>query len=277
MSVRFQADPGEAGGGPPAPEPAPGPAPEPYPEPDAPVAEPALEAAPAPPGLSWDSPELLDLVDARAQQQLAQLAPLFEQALANEGVAPDVPAAGPALDPLSDNFGQDLQALLAAEREATLGEIRQMFGTLQEREQARETAENNARGEQHLADVLDDNIARLGDFPADPETGFSAKTLVRPLADALFPVVAAKLGYTQRAADIAMEQAAQMVRDTVAVGARQGVNRETTRLTAIAGARGEPGAAGAGGIPTRPEPRTPGEVTARYAAEARRLHSEGHV
>jgi hypothetical protein len=282
MSIRFQADPGDGAGGPAAPEPAPGPAPEPYPAPEPAAVEPAPEpATTAAAGLSWDSPELLDLVDQRAQQitqqQLEQLAPLFEQVLgpAAAGEPTATPGLG-ALDPLSETFGQDLQRLLASEREATINEMRTMFSSIQAPLEAREQEAAIQRGEDKLAGMLDDNISRLGDFPADPETGRSAKELVRPLADVLFPAIAELLGQTPRAAELAIEQAAQMVRDMGAMYARQGVNRETTRLSAIAGVHGEPGV-GVNGVPTLPTARTPSEVTARHAAEARRLHAEGHT
>ena len=205
--------------------------------------------APAAPAQAqpWEDPAVLDLVDARAQalleQRMAPIVPLLEQFLQSGGYEQGQQAAPGELNPWDESFGSSLDQRFQALEQRIGGMLQQVTAPLE----ARAQAETIQHGEERLKDILADDIARNGDFPADPSTGRStAKDLVRPLADMFFPEFASKLGETPRAAELAMTRAAALVRTIVAESRNFAVNQETNRLTALANANSEPGVTGAG-------------------------------
>jgi hypothetical protein len=281
--VHFEADPGGGGGGGGEPAPAPAPAPtavEPVPGGGEPV--PAVEPPPAAPAPVWhDDPAFIDTIEARAaamfEERMAPLVPLLERVF-GDGGGGDEPGGAPALElnPWDDSFGTNLATIIAQASEQTLERMQQMMSGIAAPLAAREQAEVTARGEENLKDILADDIARNGDFATDPETGQApGKSLIRPLADALFPEFAQKFGATPRAAEFAMAKAAGIVRELERVAGTAALTREQNRLATLAGTNGEPGASGNGGVQVRPatQSRSMGEalrgVTERHAAALR--------
>lgn len=259
------------------------------PSPTAPVAEPpggaqggepvsssagATELSPA---WSPDDPTFLQAVDDRAlgliEQRFAPIAQLLEQQLGNGG-AGAAAAAGPGLaplDPFSEDFGaafdQRLEQL-GSRLEGLIGQVAQPLH--EQREQA-----TVAEGNQRLQDMIADDVSRNGDFPRAPgETESKAQSLVQPLAEAMFPQIAARYGNGPRAAEAAIQQASQTIRGIIAEAKAAGVAEHTNQLGTLAGARGEPGpgAAGAQGLA---DSNDPAEITRRYAASGRALGVAG--
>jgi hypothetical protein len=239
----------------------------------------AVEAPAAAPAFDYEDPRFLDLVDNRAaelasgllEQRLGPLEQLLQQAFAgDQNAQQQVDQITGDLNPWDDNFASSLDQRFQSLEQKIGGMIDQVTAPLQAREQQEIVQE----GEQRLQDIMADDIARHGDFPVDPETGKSAaKELVRPLADILFPEIAARYGNNPRAAEIAISKASGLLR---AVGAEYGkaaLAEHVNRNAKLAGVQGEPGI-GAVGVETTPDQiYRPGQLTDKYAANASRLRS----
>lgn len=200
---------------------------------------------------SWDDDQFADLAAAQAErlfnERMAPLVPLLERFLGDGSGAPGGAAAAAgapgALNPWDENFGDNLDARFQQFEQLLNTGLERLAAPLAAREQAEIVEEGNQR----LQDMAADEIARNGDFAADPETNETpGKQLVRPLADLFFPAIAEKYGPTPRAAAIAIDQAAGIVRQIEANAAKVALAKETNRLSTLAGANGEPAVAGVG-------------------------------
>jgi hypothetical protein len=229
----------------------------------------AASAAASP---SWDDPALLDLVDTRAQglvqQQLAPLIPLLEQVLGGgQGAAAAAQAAGQPQ--LVDEFGQvdpnALIQLLQQSQQQTLAQMQQMLQGIAAPLAQRQEQETVAEGEQRIKDMIADDVSRNGDLPA------KAQAAIRPLADQLFPQIAERYGNTPRAAEMAVSQAAALVRDMVAEARTVALTTEQNRIGALAGVRGEPGVAGVAIEGLSDKPLSSRELALKYGAKATAL------
>lgn len=206
----------------------------------------ATETAPA-----WDDPGFREAMRAEARQEAealvrAQLAGL-EQAVIGE---PEPQSFN--LDPFSETYAADLQAMIRAELSAIAGPL-----------QARQEAETNAEGERRLQDMIADDITRNGDLS---ETG---KAQIRGLLDVVFPEIAATYGSTARAAELAVQKATGIVRQIEADAEKRAVDRYKNELGTLSGAPSELGAGpthGAVGATGLAPAQTIDEVNRRYAA-----------
>lgn len=245
------------------------------PEPVAPVAPvapepvaPAAEPTPAAPTIDYDDPRLNDLIQTQAaqiaQQQLEQM---VQRAQAQQ---PQGQQQGFDVSQLMDEYGNVNPAALAQmiehNRQSTLEAVKEMFTPIATQMQQAQEAEVIASGEARLEDILADDIARNGEFASDPEADRIARERVRATADALFPEIAQRYGATPRAAEIAMERAADMERTYIRTLRAQAVEQHTNQMATLAGQHGEPGGTGAVGAVSRPVVKFGERVTDRYAA-----------
>lgn len=239
--------------------------PDPDPPPGDPPADDTPAGEPAPAATAWDrdDPEFLEFVDSRAAElvdtRIAPLVPLLE-ALANGGGDPpaDEPAALGALDPWADDFGQNLDQRFQALEERLAGMVERVTQPFEQREQA----ETIARGNENIDAMIADDITRNG------ELGEKAKSLVRPLADALYPQFAARYGQSSRGAEMAVTKASQIIREIVAESRIPATgDADVEHLATLAGARGDLNGSGSGsGVTTFPNvPLTSAERVAKYA------------
>lgn len=162
--------------------------------------------------------------------------------------------AQPGFDPsqLVDEYGNlDAAAFgnfLQQRDEALLQGISQVMQPLSDQFTAQQEEAQIATGEENLDGMLEDDIARHGEFASKPEADAAARRMVRTLADQMFPEIAGRYGATPRAAEMAMTRAAAEVRDLLQSVGGAAVTAETNRLATLAGAAGEPGPGGAGGV-----------------------------
>lgn len=238
-------------------------------EPAAAAPEPTGEAAPSSPAATdtappWtpDNPLFLDAVDTRASelveaQLAARLAPLTQMLEQRTG-GQQQPAPMPALDPFSDDFGTALDQRLGL----MLQRVEQMVQGVAQPLAAQQEAAQAAEGEQRIQDMIADDISRNGDLPA------KAQPLVRTLAEQMFPEVSARYGATGRAAEMAVQKAAAMVRDIVSEALTMGAEQTRNQLSTLAGAHGEPGTGQAGVVTTSAQPLSARELARKYSASA---------
>lgn len=134
-----------------------------------------------------------------------------------------------------------------------------------------------AEGDQRAQDILNDIVARDGDFIFnDPDSQFGdSKKKARELANNYFPEVAQRHGYgtsmwnPTRAAEAAMEQAVKDVRAWEQAVGKAYYEREVNQLRGLAGAPREPGAAGTGAAQQHLVGglgNVPGAVTSKFFA-----------
>lgn len=251
--------------------------------------EPPAGATDVAPAWSPEDPRFIDAVDGRAleliEQRFGPIAELLQQTLGADGgqgpgyAQPGQPGAAQQQlvppDPFSDNYAQEMAAYQQARDEQMFGRIEQMIGQIAQPLNDRTEKETVAEGEQRLKDMLTDDISRNGEFPRLPgQTDSKSEQLVRPLAQALFPQIAQRFGNGPRAAEVAMSQAAQTVREIVAEAGAAALEAERNRTATLAGARGDvaAGASGAqvvGEIRARTMEEGLSAVTARHAAALR--------
>lgn len=195
--------------------------------------------APATPDLGFDPREVLaELEHTRAQNQL-----LLEQIQGRQTV-PDAGAGdgngAVSLDPFDDSFGSNLQKLI---QESIAGAVQPLTGRFEQQD----AAAIDAEGQQRITDMIADDASRNGEFvPGDEQAEQQSRELVRTIAESLFPAFADRYGVGARAAEFAIEKAAGQVRGLLKANADAAVARHTNHTATLAGARSEPGGAGAG-------------------------------
>lgn len=218
------------------------------------AADPTTVETPAPSGGEAAAPSFTDSLEFR--EAVAAAAESRLQTLL-EGQTPDDSQPDPgqqfdpaALDPYSEDFGtnllgaleQRMQALL----DAKLSPIEQSF---QQQAMERERAAVEA-GTEGLKDVLADIQARpnsLGEFE-DPSGQEEAIKLARELSPRYFQAY----GQTDRAAELALEDAYKQVRTREMALMSKGEERYKNQLATLSGAPQQPGT-GAVGIEQVPD------------------------
>lgn len=210
------------------------------------VAEPA---APAADDLGFDPVELQAELDyTRSQnQELQQLLSQFVDQY--EGNQQESQSA-PDLSGLTDEYGnlrpEGLLQILNSNNEQLLGQVGQMFQSVQAPLAAQQEAQVVAEGNQRLQDIIADDVSRNGEFASDPEADANARELVTTLASTIFPDVAQRYGSNPRAAEIAMSRAAQQVRGLLQSAGVAAVTQNQNQLANLASKNGEPGVGGPG-------------------------------
>ena len=255
------------------------PPPAPAPAPAAAAAPPAAPADPAadPAGVEdsqFDEAAfqefLADEIGATLNGLLPQYLPRFlpQPGAAGPGGAPE-PGGAPAgfdwasLDPLGDGYGQMLGQGI---QETIRGELAAAFGALraEQQQQAMQAAEARRLeiGQQNAQDMIADAISR-GDDITDV-----GKQIVDPLAEALVPQFAARYGESPRAAELAIDQAVNIVREIERAAIARGTTSSQNHLATLAGAPAVPPAqAAAAHVPGQPAKRlTTAELLSRHTA-----------
>jgi hypothetical protein len=148
------------------------------------------------------------------------------------------------LDPFRDDYGAQLgQGIAAAVQQA----FSPLMDTIQQREQAAAEAARAEAGEASAQQMMAEALGR------GPKLTEKGQALVRPLAETLIPQVQAIYGNSPRTAEVAIEQAIQMVRDLEREAAGMGAEGQQQHLAALAGApAAAPAQAGTPSIPGRP-------------------------
>lgn len=151
---------------------------------------------------------------------------------------------------LTDEYGNLDPAKFAAYQtqrdQSLIAQIGQMFQPLQQTFAQQQEQAVIAEGEQRLQDIIQSDIAQNGEFASNPEADAQARDLVTTLASQMFPDVAQRYGSTPQAAEIAMTRAAAQVRSLLRSVGGAAVEQTQNQLATLAGAKGEPGAHGAG-------------------------------
>lgn len=193
----------------------------------------------------WETPEFREAVAEQAAEiAQAQIAAMR----AEQAQAPEVagqPYVPPALDPYSDTFGQDLASLLEHNRQQTMNEMRTLVQPVTESLTASQMAAQQAEGDQRVADIIADDIARNGDL------GTTAQSLIRPLASIRYDeLIGRGHPHGPRTGELAVQSAATTVRQSVAEERTAAATAETNRISTLGGVLGQPaaGAAGVSGI-----------------------------
>lgn len=208
---------------------------EPIQEPQAP-----LEAAAEEP--AWAGPSQEEWQQTQqAIQYLAEMAQNQPQ-IVMPGQQQDQPQTRPGLDPYDDGFetrlieyiDQRMQPYSQLHTEIVMGEA-------QERAQ----------------DILTDLAARDGDFNKD---------MALSLAERLLPEQTARYGPGPRAAEEALQLAAQQVREYEKTVGQSAIDQHLNQLKTLSGAPSEPGSVYAQGVQQRtvPDYRQGGTVTQRF-------------
>jgi hypothetical protein len=232
-----------------------------------------VEAPAAPEAPTVDPAELqAELEYTRAQ--LAELADYLQQQPQQQ--QQQQPVAGqPDLSGFVDEFGQltpeGLLQALAVQQQAIERSIDERFRQIAEPMQAQREAEAYQAGLASAQDMLGDNIARLGEFASDPAADQIARERVLDRAEALMPEIQQRFGSNPRAAEIAIQRAADEERQYLNSVRGQGAAQATNRLATLAGAASEPGNGATGAVAGVPEFKSPQEVVQYYAAQARAI------
>lgn len=159
------------------------------------------------------------------------------------------------LDPLSDDFGQQMAALIAQSQQQSFAQMRELLNPLL----ADYGHKQDAEGNQRIDDIVQDLANRGGDF-----TDFG-KAVLPDLAENLFLDEAQQTyGAGPRAAESALTQAAKFVRAIESAAAEKAVEQYKNQLSTVGGARGIPQGS-ATGVPGGPRPTSIIEAGRRFA------------
>lgn len=206
--------------------------------------------------------EAADIADARfntllqqagAQQQGGQ------QQQAQPGVDFD---ANEFLNPLGDNYGENMLQLLGQQQREILGAVQQMIAPLaQTHEQQTQSA-----GDDLLKDAIGDAITRTGDLDADD---VARDRVMRDVRERFYPELAQRYGETDKAAELAIDKAVANERAYQKQIADAAVERYKNQIGTLAGVRGEPGGGAGSGVETFPDtPLSPRELALKYGGQA---------
>lgn len=245
------------------------------------VADPAPEAAPAAPEQPAVDPAELQAELEYTRTQLSELAQYLQSQQAQPQQQPAAPGQGLDIAGLVDEYGQitpeGLLQALAVQQQSITQAIEQRFEQFTQPFAEQREAQAYNEGLESAKDILGDNVARFGEFAADPQADEIARDRVLNQADAILtdPGFQARYGNTPRAAEIAIQQAAEQERQYLNSVRGQGAAQATNRLATLAGAATEPGAGTNGGVAGQPEFNSPGEVVKHYAALARQIDQGG--
>lgn len=231
----------------------------------------ATETAPA---WSPDDPVFVDAVDSRAAEvvnaQLAPLLPLLQALAANGNGAAGDPAGfdWSQVTPLEDNYGELLGTGIGAAMKAELAPVYEFMDQMRTGQQEAAQAQAEQVGNERVDGWIADDLTKNGDL------GEKAKASIKPLAEQLLPEFAGRYGAGPRAAELAVQKAAQIVRGLVAEARSNGVVAHEANLGTVAGARGEAGAGSGSGVVTLGEkPMTSRELALKYGGKAVAMRS----
>lgn len=207
----------------------------------------AETAAPAEPAL--DPLELQAELEYMRSQN-AEMRSYLESLSQMQGQRGTDQPSGNIYEGLVDEFGQlnveRFAQLQTARDQALLQQIGQMFNPIQESFQSQQEATILSEGEQRLADILADDVARNGEFASDPEADARAREFVAERASQLFPEIAERYGANPRSAEIAMTRAASEVRGLIQTVGGAAVQQNQNQLATLANANSEVGGTTAG-------------------------------
>ena len=183
----------------------------------------AVEAAAEP---AWSGPSQEEW---EAQQQaLGSMSAWVQQRMHAEQQSAQQGQQPLQFDPWSDDPTEQLNALIEARVNARLAPLEQTYQRISE-----------AEGQELAYDVIADNVSREGDFLHE-----GSKDLAFQLARGFLNAAVQRYGYGDRAAEAAIEQACQHVRQLEQTIGESYYNRQTNQLATLAGARREPGSSG---------------------------------
>lgn len=240
------------------------------------------EEAPATP--QFDPSEFqmrLDAADAR-NSQLEQLLGALLQGSPEAAAAFDAQTAPDfQLDPFADDFGQQLAAFQAQQSQQLLAQIDQRLAQIIQPMQQQREQETIAHGEDNLTGMLDDDIARNGEFHPKPEVDQRARAMVRERANQIYLELAGQYGghdfvvssgFGPRVSEQAMGRAASEVRELFKMISSTAVEVNANQMATLAGATTEPGVAAAG-VQGPGQFKDARSVVDHYASTARSLTS----
>lgn len=205
---------------------------------DAPVVEsaPAESAAAESFAISPEEWEAMQTGWQQTQAGMSQLAAYLQSQGQQQPY--EEPAQEFSLDPLDDNYGEQLASFLQARDEALMGQFQQMLQPLvQANQQAR-----IHDGMEQLRDIFYDDAQQHGEF-AEGETAFE---MALALGRTLYGEAAQRFGDGDRAAEAAFGQAIQTLRERDKAIGEAAVERYKNEIATLAGAPREPGASGVG-------------------------------
>lgn len=229
------------------------------PEPIAPEAAPPDGAPPVDPVQTGG--DSITLSRAELESFLAEE---LDARLAAQQYAPPIPGATPgpmaqgfdptALDPYSEDFGQNLLAAMQGIVQQAISPVAQTF------EQQAYQAQI-AQGEQYAQDIIADALASGADVSD------AGKEAIRPFAEAFMPQAVKRYGESPRAAEMAIHMAIDHVRSIEKAAAERALAQHTNYTASLAGApAGEPGGAPSAAVPGQPQKYlSPDELVARHA------------
>ena len=166
------------------------------------------------------------------------------------------------LDPFSDDYGQQLAQLIAQSQQSTMQQIQQLLSPLLSQHEAAADAE----GQQRIKDIIADITNREGDLTNE------GKGAVESIAPLFLEQFENTYGPGARAAEMALGQAAKVIRSIETSAATKAVERYKNELSTIGGARGVP-AGGASGVEGGPRPTSIIDAGRRFAER----HAAGTV
>lgn len=218
-----------------------------------------VEALRTDPGFTaWLAEEAATIADSR----LAQIRP-FQGVPSPQGPQIDLNAF---LDPMGENFGQNLLTVLGQMVGGINSNIDQRFAPLAQHSEAVEAAERDDL----LKTAITDTATGLGGLKGGDAAVGRVMAAVRTQ---YMPEAARLYGNTDRAAHVAIDKAirAELAYQNEVSGTN--ATQEAERLALINGSRTEPGGLGLAGVVTRTAaPRSAAERVADYAARARAIN-----
>lgn len=217
-----------------------------------------------------DAPELREFVAAEAAQiAAAQIAAAqAQQSASGVGFEAQQAPGVPSIDPFADDFGQQLQQLLAAERQATVDAMREMFAPMQQQQQAQQQAE----GDEMIRTAITETATRLGGIRGGDA---AINRVLAAVRTDFFPEAARVYGQTDRAAEVAIERALTAEREYQAAIVAAGVGQHVEHINTLAGARPEIGVGSGSGVVTMADkPLNARELSLKYGGKAAALR--GH-
>jgi hypothetical protein len=243
-------------------------------------AEPAAPAAPETPAV--DPVELQAQLEYMQSQysELANYLQSLEQPQQQQ--AQQAGPAGLDMAGLVDEFGQltpeGLLQALAVQQKSITQAIEQRFQQFAQPFEAQREEQAYNEGIESAKDILGDNVARFGEFASDPQADEIARDRVLDRAGSLLSDPSFQSQYggnTPRAAEIAIQRAAEEERTYLNSVRGQGAAQAANRLSTLANAASEPGNGATGGIAGVPEFKSPQEVVQFYAQQARQIDQNG--
>ena len=227
------------------------------------AAEPAVEPAPAPAGAEAVEPETIEEPEAEPTEEEMQealrefirdewYALQASQGGASQGPIPgatpgpmvggyqygdpNAPFDWSQVDPYAEDFGQQIGTGIEQTIIRAMGAYMAPIAGSVAAQQAQAEAE---RGQELVSDMIE------AELTSGPDLTDEAKPLVEPLAESLMPSIAQRYGNHPRAAEMAIREAATILRNIENAAATRGVTQHTNQIANLETAPPEPPPAGA--------------------------------